>query len=138
MKGKIIFHRILFVLYIAAIVWLCVHNFNSLSKFPTMIAGIHTDKIIHFCMFFPFPVFSYISYERKKKSIGGTLLFVGATLVLGFILAVGTEIAQSFLPYRTADYKDLVADSAGLLVGSAIVLVRDLNFVRRKNSRKKH
>ena len=137
MKGKIIFHRILFVLYLAAIVWLCVYNFNSIGKFPTTIAGIHTDKIVHFCMFFPFPLFSYISYERKKKGLGSTLLFVGATLLLGFILAVGTEIAQSFLSYRTADYKDLIADSAGLAVSSVIVLVRDIKVIKRKKSKRK-
>ena len=69
--------------------------------------------------------------------MGSTLLFVGATLLLGFILAVGTEIAQSFLSYRTADYKDLIADSAGLAVSSVIVLVRDIKVIKRKKSKRK-
>lgn len=138
MKGRIVFHRILFVLYIAAVVWLCIHNFKSVHDFPRTIAGIPSDKIVHFCMFFPFPFLTYISYERQKKGIGTTLLFVGATLLLGIILAVGTEIAQSFLPYRTADYKDLLADSLGLLSCSLIVLVADIRFLKHKHSKRKH
>ena len=74
---------------------------------------------------------------ERKKGLGSTLLFVGATLLLGFILAVGTEIAQSFLPYRTADCKDLIADSAGLVVSSVIVLVRDIKVIKRKKFKRK-
>ncbi len=138
MKGRIIFHRILFVLYIAAVVWLCLHNFKSVHDFPRTIAGIPADKAVHFCMFFPFPFLTYISYDRKKKGIGATLLFVGATLLLGIILAALTEIAQSFLPYRTADYQDLIADSAGLISCSLIVLVADIRFLKHKNTKRKH
>lgn len=138
MKGRIIFHRILFVLYIAAVVWLCIHNFKSVQDLPRTIAGIPADKVVHFCMFFPFPFLTYISYDRQKKGVGATLLFVGATLLLGFILAVGTEMAQSFLPYRTADYKDLIADSFGLLSCSLIVLVADIRFLKHNHSKRKH
>lgn len=137
MKGRIIFHRILFILYLAAVVWLCMHNFKSAIHIPYTIAGLPSDKVVHFCMFFPFPLLAYISYERTKPGIGQTLLFLGATLLLGIILAAGTEFAQSFLPYRTADYEDLYADAAGLVLSAIIVLIADIRLGSRKKTKTK-
>ena len=53
-KQKIAF-RILFFLYIAAVLYLCFGRFDNAPSIELNLWGIPTDKIVHFLMFFPFP-----------------------------------------------------------------------------------
>lgn len=138
MKTRVIVNRILFALYLAAIIWLCIHNFHDLSRFPKTVFGLHTDKIVHFIMFLPMPFLAYLSYDKRKYTASSSVLFILGAATIGLLLAAGTEIAQNFLPYRTFDYKDLLADSIAIGVGCLPVLATDLKKNSKHNHKRKH
>ena len=52
-------------------------------------------------------------------------------LVAGVTLGVALEITQSFIPYRSAEVLDAVADAAGALIGWAVAPPRTLNILER-------
>ncbi len=73
----------------------------------------HIDKLAHFGMFFVTGfisayTFGFLSRLAQRLAAG---------LAFGVVLALGTEIGQSFLPYRTADIFDLLADITGVVFG---------------------
>jgi len=121
--------RVLFVVYLIAIAVLCFASFGSMSSIAREIAGIPTDKVVHFIMFLPFPILSYLSFDHPGKKWWKSLLFVLASLGAGCLVAWGTEFIQGQLSYRTKDLHDFYADSLALLISSVVVLISDL---RRK------
>ena len=56
--------RILFAVYLAAVLVLCFGKFPSSEDVPKYLWGIPTDKIVHFLMFLPFPVLAYLAFDR--------------------------------------------------------------------------
>ena len=125
-KQKIAF-RILFFLYIAAVLYLCFGRFDNAPSIELNLWGIPTDKLVHFCMFFPFPILAFLAFDQYTKTVPHTLMFVGVTLVVGLIIAVGTEWGQASLTdYRSGDVLDFVADSAALLLGSILITIWDI------------
>lgn len=136
MKTRVVTSRIFFVLYIIFIAWLCLYNFKNLSHVQRVIWGIPTDKLVHFCMFFPFPFLAFMSYDKKTTTTWQSILYAISILTLGTILAVLTEYAQSFLPYRTADMMDFKADFLALSISTVLVFITDLCHNAR--DRKKH
>jgi VanZ family protein len=82
-------------------------------NFPTPWGFKHWDKIIHFGLFAVTGfvcVFgaSFLSQFKSRMIFG---------VVCSFVLAVGTELAQSFIATRSRSFYDLVADVVGLCVG---------------------
>ncbi|MCQ2174574.1 MAG: VanZ family protein [Bacteroidales bacterium] len=147
MNKKVLLKRILFLLYIAAVVWICIYHFRDLSRFPRIIWGIHSDKLVHFALFFPFPILAYLSYDKTKYNTGSSVLFIIATFILGFTVAGATEYIQRFLPYRTADYTDMRADILSIGISCLLVFIADLKdnarhragkIRRRKSHKRKH
>lgn len=119
--------RILFFLYLAAVLVLCFAQFKSTPDVPTSFLGIPTDKVVHFCMFFPFPILAFLAFDRYTENVRSTLLFSGAIFGIGCLLAVGTEWGQAHLTsYRSGDPKDLLADVLALLLSTAMVIVWDI------------
>ena len=120
-NGKHIF-RALFLLYLAAVLFLCFGNFSDLSSAPKTILGFESDKVVHFLMFFPFPILFYLSFERPaRRPWQGILLLLGI-LFLGSVIAVGTECIQDLIPYRGADKADFLADFLALCCSTALIL----------------
>ena len=131
-RGKRISFQILFCLYVAVVLFLCFGHFNNTPSVPRSLLGIPTDKLVHFTMFFPFPILAFLAFDRFTESVKGTLLFVGVTFVIGLMLAYGTEWGQAHLTrYRSGDSFDLLADSLALLLSSIIVAVIDIAKQRR-------
>lgn len=130
-KQSLIF-RIIFFVYIAAVLFLCFGKFDSSPSVPLSILGIPSDKIVHFCMFLPFPILGFLAYDRYTESAGQTLLFVGITLVAGLLLALFTELGQAhFTSYRSGDKCDFAADAIALLAGSIAVAVINVRKQRK-------
>ncbi len=126
-KNLRILFRILFFFYLAVVLLLCFGNFGSVPSVPRRLLGIPTDKLVHFCMFFPFPILSFLSFDRFTESTSRTLLFTGITLAVGILLALFTEWGQAYLTnYRTGDLWDLLADFLALLLSSLIVIFLDI------------
>ena len=122
-KRTIILFRILLVLYIVALLILCFGHFGNLPQIHSKILGLEQDKVVHFLMFLPFPLLCYwadgIEPDGPRKAIGRML----SIFLSGCLMAAATEIAQRFLPYRTADPKDFLADTIALAVSSLAVFI---------------
>lgn len=123
MRHKVFIPRILMLLYLSTVAFLCFHRFSSMPSVPTNLLGIPIDKIIHFCMFLPFPVIGAMCIDRvpsKKWQFIATSLGV---LTAGCVFAALTEIIQSRLSYRTGDKYDFLADALAVIVGSMAAVV---------------
>lgn len=125
--GQKIAFRLLFFLYIAGVLYLCFGHFDNTPSVPLSLWGIPTDKLVHFAMFFPFPILAFLAFDPLTNTIPQTLLYVGITFLVGLLVAVGTELGQANLTdYRSGDPLDLVADTIGLSVSSLITAVWDI------------
>lgn len=119
--------RVAFYVYLAALAVLCFGSFSSLPEVSKTILGIPTDKVVHFCMFLPFPILAFLAYDKYTGNPGKVLVFGLVTLLVGCLLAAGTELGQAYLTdYRSGDPLDFLADFAGLLTGSVIAILIDL------------
>ena len=88
--------------------------------------GIPTDKIVHFLMFFPFPLLCFGAFDKFTTKPWHSVLFVVIVFCIGCVLAGATEIGQSMTKYRTGDERDFFADGIALGISSLIVLILDL------------
>ena len=123
---KILF-RILFLLYLSGVLYLCFGRFDNTPSVEWSLFGIPTDKLVHFCMFFPFPILAFLAFDRYTETARQTLTFVGITLAVGILLALGTEWGQAhFTDYRSGDPWDLVADISALVLSSLLVSIWDI------------
>lgn len=131
MKLKFLF-KILFFVYIVTVLFLCFGHFDSTPSVPLSIWGIPTDKLVHFAMFFPFPILAFLAFDRYTQTVRSTLLFTGCTFLIGLLLAFGTEWGQAHLTdYRSGDAMDLVADVSALVLSSLIVIFWDIRKQKR-------
>lgn len=130
MKRTTIF-RILTLLYLGAVALLCFANFNSLPDVQKTFLRIPMDKLVHFLMFLPFPVLAYCSLRLERKGVVKTILVLVAIFAVGCLIAWGTELVQSKLPYRDMDLLDFRADRIGLACGCLVTFFIQL-FSRPK------
>jgi len=128
MNKKKLIPRVLFFLYLAAVLFLCFGKFESTPDVPGTFLGIPTDKLVHFCMFFPFPILAFLAFDKFTETPKSTFLFSGITWVLGMLLAFGTEWGQAHLTdYRSGDPWDLVADAMSITLSTVLVIIWDLS-----------
>ena len=128
---KIIF-QVAFGVYLAALLMLCFGRFDDAPSLPTAFLGIPTDKIGHFCMFFPFPILAFLAFDKYTETPKSTLLFSSLTFVLGSLLALGTEWGQTHLTsYRTGEPWDLAADLLAILLGTLVIIYWDIRKQRK-------
>ena len=127
MKGRRLIARILFFLYLAAVLVLCFGQFKDAPSIPWTLLGIPSDKLVHFCMFFPFPILAFLAFDKYTETPRSTFLFSSITFLVGVALAFGTEWGQAHLTtYRSGDPLDWVADVSALFISTLIVIIWDL------------
>ena len=122
-KTTRIIARILLLIYIGLLVYLCFGHFDHVPDIIRQFWGIEKDKIIHFCMFFPFPILAYFAAGRVYKSYGRALAFVVIIFLTGCCIGAGTELGQGLTTYRSADPKDFFADALSLAISSVITFI---------------
>ncbi len=133
-RRQSILFRVIFYTYLAAVALLCFGNFSSAPSVDLSFFGIPTDKIVHFCMFFPFPVLAFLAFDKYTETARTSFIFVGATFIAGCLLAVITEIGQAKLTtYRSGDARDFLADFIALALSSLLILYIDLRKQHKKN-----
>lgn len=115
-------------IYLALICILCFIRPSDLPDTPLELWGIAIDKIVHFLMFAPFPILAYFALSAKTKYI--ILIFIA-----GCIFSLGTEYIQGLTDYRSFEWKDLAADTLGLLSGSALTLIHSTLKNKRNNDK---
>ncbi len=126
--SKKLITRILFFLYLAAVIFLCFGRFENTPDMPWSFLGIPSDKLVHFCMFFPFPILAFLAFDKYTETPRVTFLYSGLTWVLGILLALGTEWGQAHLTtWRSGDPMDLLADGLSITISTLIVIIWDLS-----------
>ena len=130
-KRSIIF-TIAMVLYLAVVGYLLFANFEKLSSVPKIFLGIPTDKIVHFCMFFPFPILAYLAYDRLTDTPLKALAALVSICAIGAVFAGLTEIGQSLLPYRTQDISDFRADCIAICIAGLLTFIIDVSKMRKE------
>ena len=131
---KTILSRILFLLYLAGIAFLCFMHVDKLPDVQKFIFGIPTDKVVHFGMFLPFPILAYLAYDHLTNKLWSAILFALITLVVGLSIAYATEYVQGMLPYRSMEMADFKADALAISISCVLVFIIDVTHLRvRKN-----
>lgn len=115
--------RLCLLLYIAIVAFLVLFDFSEGPQVPSVLWGIPTDKIVHFLIFTPYPILFYGSLHDITDRPYGHLILLMTILVTGCMLAFLTELAQSLTDYRSAEPLDFLADVAGLLASSFLILL---------------
>ena len=115
--------KFLFVLYIIALCVLCFADAPDMPEVDKFILGIPMDKIAHFLMFAPFPVLAYYSFERLGGNTDHNVRFALLTFLAGELFALMTETVQYFLPTRSMDLSDFLADTIGITLCTAAMAI---------------
>ena len=124
--------RIVFVLYLATVIWLCFGQFDGMPDVERSFWGIPTDKIVHFLMFFPFPILSYYAFNRYSPKIPVAIGWTLVAFIVGCLIAAGTELSQARLTsYRSGDILDFRADLLSLGISTFFVLLLNLRKLRK-------
>lgn len=120
------FRFVIFIVYLLAVLYLCFGRISPEEEMPGDILGIPFDKVVHFCMFLPFPAFSTLAIAGKKPWRALSL-----SIILGVVAATSIELLQSVLTeYRGTDIWDLVANLTAIVTGSLLTFA--FLAVRRK------
>ena len=122
-RRQLVISRILFAVYLIAVAVLCFGKFSSSNDIPKELWGIPTDKIVHFLMFFPFPVLAYLAFDRYKGKRRPAMVWATVAFLGGCAYAAFTELVQSRLSYRSGDPADFKADFLALAACSVIILI---------------
>ncbi len=126
--------RIVLLIYLAGVAYLCFGNFNDLPDIQKTLFGIPMDKVVHFGMFFPAPLIGFFAFNKEPLSPGRAFTTLLCVCSVACVFAGLTEIIQGTLPYRSEDIRDFEADC--LAIGISAVIVFFINFLLyKKNSR---
>lgn len=115
------FLDILFYTYIAVIIFLLVMPTTEDVKLNLYFLGVRTDHFIHASLFIPFLIYFRLKVNTKINSRVFFQLYL-----LGIVFAGCCEYLQIFVPYRTFDPADIVANIVGISIGG-------LSFLWRRN-----
>jgi VanZ family protein len=88
-------------------------------KTPNFLEFRYFDKVVHFGLFFV----TETLYVSMVWFIPRFSTRIKLSILVGVVLAAGTEFAQFFIPYRDMDIYDFLADITGLFLGIAAVLI---------------
>jgi VanZ family protein len=99
------FGFILWVIYLA--------NTGQSSIFFKFVSSIpYGDKLGHFCLFGVLALGANFAFKLKSFRLAKLEIYVGSALVLSF--AIIEELSQYYIPNRTFDFADLIADILGI------------------------
>jgi VanZ family protein len=130
-RKRSIFFSIAMVIYLGVVAYLLFANFEKISSVPKFFLGIPTDKVIHFCMFFPFPILAYLAYDKLTDTPLKAFAALVSICAIGAVFAGLTEIGQSLLPYRTQDIKDFRADCIAICIAGLLTFIIDVSKMRK-------
>lgn len=111
--------------YLGIVAFLCFGHFDNISEASREFFGIPLDKIVHFCMFLPFPVLAYATFGHKKSGKWSSIFFIIVIYAIGCLLAGLTEIGQGMTDYRSCDIYDFRADALGMALSSFVIIIID-------------
>ena len=113
----------LLCIYIAAVAYLCFMHPDKMPEISLDLWCIPIDKIMHFIMFFPFPVLAYAAFRPAGKKRMIHLAVLAIILVTGTGVALVTEHIQGLIGYRGNDIKDFYADMLGMSCSAILAFI---------------
>jgi len=131
-RTRSLLFKLAMLLYVLAVAYLCFANFHKLPDVPKSFLGIPMDKIVHFCMFFPFPILAFFAYDKLTQTPWQALAALLSICAFGGIFAGLTELIQGMLPYRGQDINDFGADLLAIAVSGLLVFVYDVSKMKKK------
>lgn len=114
--------------FIFAILWLVLITLllcTPGTEFPKIIwkDKILLDKLIHAALFAILILTWCWVYSRKKGSASNNKKLFFYIALFGFLYGIGTEIIQEFfIPFRSFEFPDIIADGVGVTAGYFIAL----------------
>lgn len=126
MKENRIYQKLILLLYIAAVIYLCFGKFESLPNVSRSFFGIPTDKIVHFIMFFPMTILIYWAFDWKTDKLSKSLILTIGLLLFGLLMGTATEFGQGLTNYRSKDPLDFKADMLAVSISAFIVFIIDM------------
>jgi len=89
---------------------LAVYTYMGLSRSGADLSIVASDKLLHFAGYVVFIISAMVAFRIR----------LGFMVLLLFTYSVLIEIIQYFLPYRTFEGMDIIANLTGLIVGSVL------------------
>ena len=90
------------------------HKESSTISFPFL------DKVVHFILFFIQSIL--ITNTLYEYSDRNNRIILIASIILLLLFGLIIEIQQIYLPYRTFEIMDLIANFLGVLFGSFVII----------------
>jgi VanZ family protein len=109
--------RALLLAAVITITWL------ALTPRPPPLADTGADKINHLLAFTALSFTAWFGFPGARRAAMATLLVYGGLI----------EVAQSFVPARSAEWADVAADATGIALGS--LLAAAVGLMRRRRGR---
>ena len=98
-----------------------IFYFSSLPQPPFVLTSFQwQDKVLHFAAYFAYGITIALAiHVHQSISSNKKMTLIG---LIGFLYALSDEYHQSFVPGRTSELGDIIADWIGVI--SAIMLYR--------------
>ncbi len=108
------------VLFFIFILWvISMANTGEDSVFFELVASMpYGDKLGHFCLFGLLTLGSNVAFKFNTISLGKFNIYKGTFFVIIFVVL--EELSQGFISSRSMDVVDLLADSVGISVFTAV------------------
>ena len=117
--------RSLFLIYIFIVLFASLYSFKNTSvDLSGFILGIRADRLIHFIMFLPFPLFAWLAFGSAIKRYTDRFS-MSALAISGLLISTITETLQTLNPNRDFDYIDLIANYSAIIIGTILVALID-------------
>ncbi|KAK9329851.1 hypothetical protein V1520DRAFT_342063 [Lipomyces starkeyi] len=92
---------------------------------------VQYDKPVHFLVFFTLTTLFYWIVDTTRRRL------INATIIVCILLGgIGSELVQSFVPYRAFDIFDIVANVIGASVALALSSFYHKGMLERKRAQK--
>ena len=101
--------RVLFVLWVVAVAVLSVLSYSVSNDLLMAVKLTSSGFVVHGIAYFVGVLLCYFSFNKKNVSV---VLLSG---LLIFLFSVVLEVVQFYLPYRTFNWYDVVANGVGIL-----------------------
>ena len=121
-------HRPLMFNWLLLLIYCLIIFYLSAKPGPSVFPKIkHGDKILHFAAFAVMGFLCFRAFWSLKIKRTFLRIFI-LSLVFSTVFGIGIEVNQLFIPYRTAETLDIVADVLGSIIG---ILMTVLPYKKR-------
>ncbi|MBM2813588.1 MAG: VanZ family protein [Ignavibacteria bacterium] len=123
--------RIIFTLPVimisSGIFWL---SNQSRPPLPDLVFELN-DKFLHFIAYFIFGISILLAVQANGKKWNQRQIII-TVIIIGFIYGISDEIHQYYIPGRSFDFFDWIADAAGICI--SLFFLKNIRKIIFKNS----